>query len=182
MALELIRAPGAGTATDVRRLLAHRIAELPPDSRALLRVVAALAEPTVDAVGEDGLEPALAADVLARHGHRLRFTHPLIAAVVEERTPPAEWRANHAHVCAPSHHAGLRRRRPRGGARLGRRHAGRQRPGPLRGVPATDRPRGPGPGRERTTLALVVSGSALLIAAGAAAMSGHDHRRIGKVA
>ena len=32
-----------------------------------------------------------------------------------------------------------------------------------------------------TTLALVLSGSALLIAAGAAALSGHDHRRIGKV-
>jgi hypothetical protein len=32
-----------------------------------------------------------------------------------------------------------------------------------------------------TTLALVLSGSALLIAAGAAALSSHDHRRIGKV-
>jgi len=31
-----------------------------------------------------------------------------------------------------------------------------------------------------TTLALVLSGSALLIAAGAAALSGHDHRRIGR--
>jgi DNA-binding CsgD family transcriptional regulator len=100
MALELIRAPGAVTATDVRRLLAHRIAELPADSRALLRTVAALAEPTVDAVGEDGLEAALAADVLARDGHRLRFTHPLIAAVVEERTPPAEWRSIHARLAA----------------------------------------------------------------------------------
>src|SRR5215213_533578 len=100
MALELIRAPGAGTATDVRRLLAHRIGELPADSRALLRVVAAQAEPTVDSVGEDGLEAALAADVLARDGHRLRFTHPLIAAVVEERTPPAEWRSIHARLAA----------------------------------------------------------------------------------
>ena len=32
-----------------------------------------------------------------------------------------------------------------------------------------------------TTLALVLSGSALLIAAGAVALSSHDHRRIGKV-
>jgi hypothetical protein len=32
-----------------------------------------------------------------------------------------------------------------------------------------------------TTLALVLSGTALLIAAGAAAISGHDHRRIGRV-
>jgi hypothetical protein len=33
-----------------------------------------------------------------------------------------------------------------------------------------------------TTLALVFSGSALLIAAGAAGLSGHDHRRVGKLA
>jgi hypothetical protein len=32
-----------------------------------------------------------------------------------------------------------------------------------------------------TTLALVLSGSALLVAAGAVALSSHDHRRIGKV-
>ena len=33
-----------------------------------------------------------------------------------------------------------------------------------------------------TTLALILSGSALLIAAGAAGISGHDHRRIGRAA
>ena len=33
-----------------------------------------------------------------------------------------------------------------------------------------------------TTLALILSGSALLIATGAAGLSGHDHRRLGKVA
>ena len=33
-----------------------------------------------------------------------------------------------------------------------------------------------------TTLALVFSGSALLIAAGAAALSGHDHRQISRLA
>ena len=38
------------------------------------------------------------------------------------------------------------------------------------------------PAESDTTLALVFSGSALLIAAGAAAVSGHDHRRLGKVA
>jgi hypothetical protein len=40
----------------------------------------------------------------------------------------------------------------------------------------------PVPAESDTTLALVFSGSALLIAAGAAALSGHDHRRLGKVA
>jgi hypothetical protein len=38
------------------------------------------------------------------------------------------------------------------------------------------------PAESDTTLALVLSGSALLVAAGAAAVSGHDHRRLGKVA
>ena len=96
MALELVRAPGAEPATDIRRLLAQRLAALSAEARALLRVVAALAEPTVDRVPAAGLEEALAADVVVRDGERLRFSHPLIAAVVEERTPPAEWRAVHA--------------------------------------------------------------------------------------
>ena len=96
MALELVRAPGAEPATDIRRLLAQRLAALSAEARALLRVVAALAEPTVDRVPAEALEEALAADVVVRDGERLRFTHPLIAAVVEERTPPAEWRAVHA--------------------------------------------------------------------------------------
>jgi DNA-binding CsgD family transcriptional regulator len=110
MALELIRAPGAGTATDVRRLLGRRIAALPPDCRAFLRVVAALADPTVDAVGGAGLEAALAADVLVRDGRRLRFSHPLIAAVVEERTPPSEWRAIHARLAEEARTAEQRAR------------------------------------------------------------------------
>jgi hypothetical protein len=38
------------------------------------------------------------------------------------------------------------------------------------------------PAGDDTTLALVLSGSALLVAAGTAALSGHDHRRLGKVA
>ena len=38
------------------------------------------------------------------------------------------------------------------------------------------------PAESDTTLALVFSGSALLIAAGAAGLSGHDHRRIGRLA
>ncbi len=67
----------------------------------VLRVVAALPEPTLAAVEAEaagGLEAALAADVLVREGDRLRFSHPLIAAVVEERTPPADWRALHARL------------------------------------------------------------------------------------
>ena len=101
MALELVRAPEAARATDVRRLLARRLAALPPDARTVLRVVAALPDPTLDAVEAEaagGLEAALAADILVREGNRLRFSHPLIAAVVEDRTPPADWRALHARL------------------------------------------------------------------------------------
>src|SRR3954449_4465940 len=88
MALELIRAPGAGTATDVRRLLGRRIAALPEGSRALLRVVAALAEPTVDAVGEDGLLAVLAARVLVRHGWRARGWLRSVRTGSRRRSPP----------------------------------------------------------------------------------------------
>jgi DNA-binding CsgD family transcriptional regulator len=100
MALELVRASGAEPATDIRRLFARRLAALSTEARALLRIVAALPEPTVDRVHAVGLEEALAADVVVRDGERLQFTHPLIAAVVEERTPPAEWRAIHAGLAA----------------------------------------------------------------------------------
>jgi hypothetical protein len=69
-------------------------------------------------------------------------------------------------------------------------------PGTALAMPATDAPPPPRPVSQPpsaapvervvetsgdATLALVFSGSALLIAAGAAALSGHDHRRIGKV-
>ncbi|MGZ8695466.1 MAG: AAA family ATPase, partial [Gaiellaceae bacterium] len=103
LAMELVRAPGAEAATDIRRLLATRVGALAPGTRAALRYVAALAEPTLDAVevavgSSDGLEEALAADVIVRDGARLRFSHPLIGAVVQERTPPGEWRAIHARL------------------------------------------------------------------------------------
>jgi DNA-binding CsgD family transcriptional regulator len=109
MALELVRAPGAEAATDIKRLLARRVGSLSVDARRVLRFVAALAEPTPEAVerGIDapsgaapGLDEALASDLLVRDGHRLRFSHPLIGAVVQERTPPGEWRAIHARLAA----------------------------------------------------------------------------------
>ena len=36
--------------------------------------------------------------MIVRDGRRLRFSHPLIAAVVQERTPSVEWRAIHARL------------------------------------------------------------------------------------
>ena len=103
MALELVRAPGGETATDLRRLLAHRVGALSAETRAALRLVAALAEPTLELIegatgSTGGLEEALAAEVIVREGSRVRFSHPLIGAVVQERTPPGEWRAIHARL------------------------------------------------------------------------------------
>ena len=103
IALELVRAPGGDATTDIRRLLARRLGALSAPTRSVLRFVAALAEPTLDAVqaangSTNGLEEALAADVIVQDGARLRFSHPLIAAVVQERTPAAEWRSVHARL------------------------------------------------------------------------------------
>jgi DNA-binding CsgD family transcriptional regulator len=107
MALELVRAPGAQPSTDVRRLLARRVGALSADTRTALRFVSALGDPTVEAVemamnapslSAQALDEALAADVLARDDRRLRFTHPLIAAVVQDGAPPAEWRAINARL------------------------------------------------------------------------------------
>ena len=104
-ALELARAnAGVAPATDVRRLLAARIARLSADAREVLRCVAALVGPRAGAVeaacenpvaARRGLEEVLAVQVLERDGDRLRFAHPLMAAVTEEQTPPGEWRALH---------------------------------------------------------------------------------------
>ena len=50
LASELVRAPGADAATDIRRLLAARVGALAPDTRGALRFIGALAEPTLEAV------------------------------------------------------------------------------------------------------------------------------------
>ena len=55
LALEIVRAPGAETTTDVRRLLARRVGALSADTRATLRFVAALAEPTLEVARDGGL-------------------------------------------------------------------------------------------------------------------------------
>ena len=106
LALELVRAPDSTTASDIRRLLAVRVAALSPGTRKLLRFVAASSAPTSDLLElamdrADGaahaLEQAFAADVLVGGG-RLRFTHPLLAEVVAQRTPPLEWREVHRRL------------------------------------------------------------------------------------
>jgi DNA-binding CsgD family transcriptional regulator len=100
-AIELARAERHGgpvNATDVRRLLGARVAALSEPAREVARAAAALAAPTDELVGEAGLEEALVAEVLVHDDGRLRFAHPLFAAVVQERTPAPAWRALHRRL------------------------------------------------------------------------------------
>jgi DNA-binding CsgD family transcriptional regulator len=75
---------------DLRVLVTERLRGLSPQTRGLLLLTAALAQPTVStvaaAVGDpdesaDCLTEALDAGVLELDGERVRFTHPLIASI-----------------------------------------------------------------------------------------------------
>jgi DNA-binding CsgD family transcriptional regulator len=87
---------------DLRLLVTERLRGLSSVTRQLLLVTAALAQPTVGLVasatgGPDeyrrALAEALDAGVLELDGHRLRFTHPLIASIpYEDLTPDARRR------------------------------------------------------------------------------------------
>ncbi len=78
---------------DLRSLVTERLQGLTPQTRQLLLVTAALAQPTVSgvasAIGDAGeyrrsLAEALDAGVLEVDGQRLRFAHPLIASIPYE--------------------------------------------------------------------------------------------------
>src|SRR5918911_1412768 len=73
---------------ELARLLAERLERLPPETQEPLAAVAALAEPTLDLVQEALLEPAFASGVLALERDRIRFAHPLLAAVAYHPLPP----------------------------------------------------------------------------------------------
>lgn len=113
-ALELARAldagggePGAGGRLAVPRslhqLVSARIGDLPVRTRRAMLAAAALAGPTlglVSAAIEDdaaqALEAAVAADVVAVSGGRVRFTHPLLAAAAYAGGGPRDRRDAHA--------------------------------------------------------------------------------------
>jgi len=83
---------------DLERLLAERLERLPPKTREPLAAVAALAEPTLELVPEELLEPALADGVLVLEGDRFRFAHPLLATVAYRRLGPRARRALHRRL------------------------------------------------------------------------------------
>lgn len=116
-ALELARAvqddqggteqPLPATLTDLVR---RRIAALDDPDRALLLSVACVAEPTIEllaqANGVDAdelarrVERAEAAGILSLDGHRVRFTHPLLASGVYTDAGPPARRAMHRRLAA----------------------------------------------------------------------------------
>jgi DNA-binding CsgD family transcriptional regulator len=115
-ALELARdVPREGT-PDVTSALPYSLAQamrtriegIRPDVRRALLAAAALAEPTVELVqlalaAEPAaagrlLEDAEEAGVIAIDGHRVRFTHPLLAASVYSAASPADRRGMHRRL------------------------------------------------------------------------------------
>jgi DNA-binding CsgD family transcriptional regulator len=86
-------------------LLRARLDRLPRGTRNALALVACAGRPTVAllrraGIGEDELEPALAAHVLERRGEHLRFAHPLLATVLDRGLRPSERRRIHRLLAA----------------------------------------------------------------------------------
>lgn len=94
----------------LRELLGRRIARLPAATRAALLVISALAdagdEKVATVLGLDDLEtdlaPAEAAGILARERGRIRFSHPMMAAVVYATASPRRLRELHARLAGLS--------------------------------------------------------------------------------
>jgi DNA-binding CsgD family transcriptional regulator len=103
--------------TDLRALVADRLGGLHPETRELLLVCAAIAQPTVallrTAGPEDTMSRALAdaqaARILTVDGTRIRFTHPLLASVPYADLSPSARRQLHVRlariVTEPEEHA-----------------------------------------------------------------------------
>jgi tetratricopeptide (TPR) repeat protein len=91
--------------SDLDELLRTRLRGLGASALDAARVVAALADPTVElaeaALGsraDPGLAEAIDAGILELDGKRLRLTHPLLAAAVVARQTPARRRALNARL------------------------------------------------------------------------------------
>jgi DNA-binding CsgD family transcriptional regulator len=126
-ALELARGVGQGGAVDaapplpntLAQVVRARIEGVPAPVQPVLLAVAALAEPTVELVQLAGgaepaesdrlIEDAESTGLVRVDGHRIRFTHPLLAAGVYAAASPAARRGMHRRLAAvvadPEEHA-----------------------------------------------------------------------------
>jgi DNA-binding CsgD family transcriptional regulator len=95
-------------------LLRERLADLPPDARPVLPIVAALSEPSVGAVevvlpAGASLDAAVRSGALIVEGDRVRFAHPLLASFVYAELGPQERRSLHRMLAVygsdPEHRA-----------------------------------------------------------------------------
>jgi ATP/maltotriose-dependent transcriptional regulator MalT len=92
---------------DLQALLRMRLDALPPGARAVLPVVALLADRSIalihriapDVAAAD-LEAAVDTDVLDVEGERVRFRHPLLASAVLSRLLPETVRSVHRRIAA----------------------------------------------------------------------------------
>jgi DNA-binding CsgD family transcriptional regulator len=90
----------------LQELIDDRLEGLPPGAAEALEVVSALSAPTLDAIAaaiapagvDDRLAPAIENSLVEVVGDRLRFTHPLLASAVYQRTPLARRRQLHARL------------------------------------------------------------------------------------
>jgi DNA-binding CsgD family transcriptional regulator len=89
------------------QLVHERLARLPPSARGILLPVAALSQPTLALLQAlegvraiDAVEHGVAAGVIEVEGHRVRFSHPLLASVVYSEASPLQRRDVHARLAA----------------------------------------------------------------------------------
>src|SRR5690348_14067032 len=93
--LELARATDTDRTQTLARLVGGRLDGLVGATRDALLLVAAHGRAPVELLPGHALEPALEAGVIEIADGAVRFTHPLLAAAVYERAPPAARRQAH---------------------------------------------------------------------------------------
>ncbi len=83
-------------------VLQDRLAALPPESREALGTLAAMAHPTVAALGAaldpGALDDAFAAGVVHEDGETIRFEHPLLAEAAYRMLPPSKRNGVHERL------------------------------------------------------------------------------------
>ena len=90
----------------LQELIEDRLQGLPAGTVEALEIVSALSAPTLDAIAaaiapsavDHRMRPAIESGVVEVVGDRLRFTHPLLASAVYQRTPLASRRQLHARL------------------------------------------------------------------------------------